>query len=629
MMNFERNKKMNIRPLKIQRSNIRVERDYSTKVVGYTPPAKKTTMHSPHLDFPRLEQSAKALEKEESKSPESKMSGLRLRVVPLGGLEEVGKNMMLFEYGQDIVIVDMGLSYPDESMLGIDYVIPDTTYLEDKKTRIRGVVITHGHLDHIGAIPYLISKLGFPTIYTLKLTSGMIEKRLEEFGLAGKVKIITVTAADILRLGNFRIELFRVNHNIPDGVGLAIHTPAGTVVHTGDFKFDQTPVGDLPADFGKIARLGNEGVLALFSDSTNAEVPGSTVSEREVGKVIDSIFAEAKGRIFAATFSTLVARVQQFLWAAQKYGRQVTIIGRSMEENIEVARNLRYLDVPKGIIVENKQAKDLPDNKVLVLLTGSQGEERSALNRIARGEHKFFQIKKGDTVILSSSPIPGNERSITGMMDSLIRDGARVIYKAILGVHTSGHAGQEDLKLMINLVRPKFLIPIHGERHMLAAHADLGRAVGLPEENILVCDNGQVMEFAEGQGKITDQKVPTGYVFVDGLGVGDVGNVVIRDRQKMAEDGMFVVIATVAEDTGKLVTSPDIISRGFIYMRESTDIVEGARAMIKKMFAMGKNIKEHPASWDYVKTKIRDELGEYLFEKTQRRPLVLPVIIEV
>jgi len=606
--------------------------------MDYQKPKHTTHLGSPTLgfpEFPKKEPIAAGASPAQPAPvspprPHPPSGGPVLRVIPLGGLEEVGKNMTVFEFANDIIIVDMGFSFPDENMLGIDYVIPDVAYLEDKKDRIRGMIFTHGHLDHIGAIPYLLPKLNFPTIYTLPLTRGMIEKRLEEFGLKEKAHIVTVQASDVLRLGVFKIEMFRVNHNIPDGIGIAIHSPVGIMVHTGDFKFDHTPIGDIPADFGKIARIGAEGVLALFSDSTNAEIPGRSISESEVQKELDDIIKNAKGRVFAATFSTLVVRVQQFIWAAQKYGRQVAFLGRSMKENIEIARELKYLDVPKGIVVEEKEATRLPDDKILVLLTGSQGEERSALNRISRGEHKFFSIKKGDTVVLSSSPIPGNERSVTGMMDNLIRDGAKVIYKLILGVHTSGHANQEDLKLMMNLVKPKFLIPIHGERHMLAAHAELGIAVGIPEENIFTLDNGQVLEFAEGGvGRLTEEKIAVGLIMVDGLGVGDVGNVVIRDRQKMAEEGMFVVITTVDSKNGKLVSSPDIISRGFIYMRESTELVNEARQLVRKILSEKKGQQEHPASWDYIKQKIRDDVGEFLFEKTQRRPLVLPVVIEV
>ena len=639
---YDNSKKMSIRPLRSNRP-IRVERDNVTPTVGYRPPSKRTTLHSPSLGFPRLGSEPQKTEATKPSvaherenpgasarnvSPEPQKAG-RLRIIPLGGEEEVGLNMTIFEFGSDIVIVDMGLAFPDESMLGVDYVIPDITYLEGKKPNIRGVLITHGHLDHIGAIPYLLPRLGYPTIYATALTRGFVENRLEEFGLKEKAKIVTVSPEDILRLGSFRVELFRVNHNIPDSVGLALHTPAGLVMHTGDFKFDFTPVGEKPADFAKISRLGGEGVLALFSDSTNAEVPGHSISERTIGETLYKIVAEAKGRVLFASFSSLVARVQQFLWAAKKYGRFVSIIGRSMERNVETARNLKYLEVPQGILIDFKQANRLPDEKVMILLTGSQGEEKSALSRIVRGEHKFFNLKKGDTVVLSSSPIPGNERSIVAMMDNIIREGAKVIYSAILGVHTGGHAKQEDLKLMLALVKPKYFVPTYGERHMLAAHAELALAVGIPEANILIGDNGQVIEFFEGKGRISEERVPSGNVFVDGLGIGDVGNVVIRDRQKMAEEGMFVIIATVDAKTGRLVTSPDIISRGFIYMRESTEIVEGARSMIKKMFAVPEGAKPHAAEWDFLKTQIRDDLGEYLFEKTQRRPLVLPVIIEV
>lgn len=601
-------------------------------------PRHSTSLKSNNVGFPVINRRAVGVTGNQERTNEAiqtknfhrpTSSAHKVRVIPLGGLEEVGKNMMAIEYGSDILIIDMGLSFPDEAMLGIDYVIPDIAYLEDKKDKIRGVIITHAHLDHFGAIPYLLPKLGYPPMYATRLTRGFIEKRLEEFGMVKDARLHTFTDKDVLRIGAFRLEFFHVNHNVPDGVGVAIFTPEGLLIHTGDFKFDLTPIGEDPFDFAKLAQLSSNKVLALFSDSTNAGVAGHSVSEKDIGENLDVIFTRAKGRLIVASFSSLIARMQQVFNSAVKHGRKVTVIGRSMEDNIEMARNLKYLTVPEGILIPVKHAMDLPDNQVIIMLTGSQGEEKSALARIARGEHKQISIKKGDTIILSSSPIPGNERSIISMMDELIRDGAKVYYSAIFGVHTGGHAKQEDLKLMLSLVRPKYFVPIHGERHMLSAHANIAEDIGIPTENIFVCDNGQVLEFVDNMARMSTEKIPVGYVMVDGLGVGDVGNVVIRDRQKMAEEGMFVVIATVERSTGRLVTSPDIISRGFIYMREATELVEEARELIKKILRLESGQQEHPANWAYIKEKIRDDVGQFLFEKTERRPLILPVIIEV
>lgn len=555
--------------------------------------------------------------------------GSKLRVIPLGGFEEIGKNMTVFEYGDDIIIVDMGFQFPDEEMLGIDYVIPDTSYLEGRKNKIRGAIITHGHMDHTGAIPYIIPKKFNPPIYTAKLTAEMIKKRQEEFGTVSDLQINVVDPdKDVIQLGVFRIEFFRVNHNIPDGMGVAIHTPVGLLVYTGDFKFDHTPVDEKPTDFSKLAKYGGQGVLALFSDSTSVDQQGHSISEQEIGKNLDDIVADVKGRLIIASFSSLISRIQQIINAAAKHGRKVAIVGRSMNDNIGIARELEYLKTPKGIFVDIREAKKLPDHEVVIITTGSQGEEMSGLMRMASGAHKDVRIKKGDTVILSSSPIPGNEFSIVGMMDNLFREGARVIYNKLMDVHTGGHARQEDLKLMIDLIKPKYLVPIHGERHKLVMHGDIAQSIGMKEENILVIDNGQIIEFDQNKnGRVTKEKVSSGYVMVDGLGVGDVGNIVLRDRQVMSKDGIFVVILTIDRRTGRLLNSPDIISRGFVYMRESEDLINNARDQIRK--SLEKKDGTYPSNWSYIKTKIREDIGEFLYKHTQRRPMVLPVVIEV
>lgn len=551
-----------------------------------------------------------------------------LKVIPLGGIEEVGENMTVLEYGDDILVIDMGLGFPDETMPGIDYIIPNTKYLEDNKKRIKGVIITHGHLDHIGAIPYIMPNIGDPPIYTMKLTAEFIKKRLDEFHLLGRSQIHIINKDDVLTLGNFRIRFFRINHNIPDGVGLAIDTPAGLLVYATDWKFDHTPIDKRPTEFDKIAKYGGEGVALLMSDSTNAEVPGYSMSERTLSETINRIMMDAKGRVIFASFSTLVNRVQQVFDAAYKSNRKVVITGRSMVANVEICLATNYLTLPaKGMIIKMEQANKLPDNQVIILTTGSQGEEFSALARISRSEHKTIHIKKGDTVVVSASQIPGNEGSISSTLSALARLGAKVLYNKTLDIHTSGHAYQEDLKLMISLTKPRYFMPIHGEHHMLVAHGQLALDVGVPEENIHILDNGQMLELSSTGAKAVEAKVPTGYVYVDGLGVGDVGEVVLRDRQVMAQDGMFVIIMTIDRKTGKLTQTPDIISRGFIYMKGSEDLLKEVKHEVRKVVeTKGKGSQPN---WAFIRSEVRDQIGEFLYQRTERRPMVLPVVIEV
>jgi ribonuclease J len=553
-----------------------------------------------------------------------------LRIIPMGGIEEVGENMTVLEYGDDLIVIDMGLAFPDDTMPGIDYIIPDTKWLETNKRRIRGIIITHGHLDHIGAIPYILPKLGDPPIYTLPLTAGFIKKRLEEFNLLGRSKINTLTKDDVLALGNFKVRFFRLNHSIPDSVGLSITTPVGQIIYATDWKFDHTPVDGKPTEFDKIAKFGAEGVLLLMSDSTNAVKPGYCVSEKELGQTIDRAFGEIKGRIIFANFSTSISRIQQVFNAAAKYNRKVIVTGRSMVNNIEIALSLGYLKIQPKIVIKSEQAKKYPDNQIVILTTGSQGEDAAGLARIARGDHKTVKIKKGDTVIVSASPIPGNERAVSSVLSNLARLGAHVIYNKNLDIHTSGHAHQEELKLMIALTKPKFFMPIHGEHHMIVTHADLAKGMGVPEGNIFTLDNGQILEInsAKEAKIVEDPKVTTGYVFIDGLGVGDVGEVVIRDRQIMAQDGMFVVIITLDRRNGKLINQPDIISRGFIYMKGNDDLIREVKHEVRKLVENKSKEKLEP-NWAFLRNIIRDEIGEYLYQKTERRPMVLPVIMEI
>lgn len=551
-----------------------------------------------------------------------------LRVYALGGLEEIGRNCTVFECGDDIVIVDMGLMFPEEGMPGIDYIIPNISGLRGREKNIRGLIVTHGHMDHIGGIPLVISRLGFPTIYTAPLTAGIIRKRQEEFGNVENLKIQLVDADSKIALGqHFTFEPFHVNHNISDAFGAALHTPYGTILITGDFKFDFSPVNDEPADLTHIATFGMRGTLALFSDSTNAESPGHQISEKAVSEEMERIFQNHKGRLIIGTFSSLLTRVQQIIWLCEKYGRRLMIEGRSMNNNVELAHSMGYMHIKPGTIAEEHEFGRIPDEKLVIVCTGAQGEKNAALMRIASSEHRFLTIKPGDGLVFSSSVIPGNERTVQSLKDTLVRQGAKVFHYKNLDVHAGGHAKQEDLKLMMRLTKPKYLVPIHGNRFLLEAHADIGQEVGIPRENIFVADNGQVMEFDANGARLTKEKVASEYVMVDGLGVGDVSDVVLRDRVALAEDGVFVVIATVEKKTGALVGSPDIISRGFVYMRENKELIERSRAFVKKLL---KDKDPRSGAFDeHLRNKIRNDVGAFLFHATKRRPMVLPVIIEV
>lgn len=561
------------------------------------------------------------------RSPSPRDSGTRLRVIPLGGLSEFGRNMMVIEYGNDMVVIDMGVMFPTDQMPGIDFVIPDTSYLKQHKGKLKGIVITHGHLDHMGAIPYLIKDIGMPPVYGTRLTIGMIRDRLVEFNMERHVKCVEVHPDDTIQVGVFRLNFFRVNHNIPDSVGVVVRTPVGNIIHTGDWKFDHTPQDQRPTEFGKIARLGEEGVLMLCGDSTRAEVPGYCMSEKDIQQNLELLLSKAPGRIIVATFSSLISRIQQVINAAVDLNRKVAVSGMSMEKVLTTAANLGYLKMPRGTLIKIDQLRNYPENKVVIISTGSQGQDTSSLVRMSRGEHKHIKIQREDTVILSSSPIPGNERAVTNLMNDLYSLGAHVIYNKMFDVHTSGHGYREELKLMLGLVRPRYVMPIHGERYMQMHHAELARSMGWDDRSLFVIGNGTVVEFDHtGAARVGAEKVKVDNVMVDGLGIGDIEHVVLRERKVLAQDGMVVVIAAVDKD-GKLVGSPDIISRGFVYVKTSERLIAEVRGQVRKIVD-GYNCS-NIENWSPVRNRIRDDVGLLLFKRTEKRPMVLPVIIKV
>lgn len=556
----------------------------------------------------------------------------KLKIMVLGGLEEVGRNMTLIQYENEIIAIDMGLQFPEEDMPGIDYIIPNVSYLEGKEDCVKGVIITHGHMDHIGGIPHIMGKIGNPPMFMGKLTKGLVTKRCEEFTTCPKLNIAEVDENSKLQLGkSFRIEFLRVNHSIPDCFAIIIHTPLGNVIHTGDFKIDYSPVNDKPADLNRIAQIGGAGVMLLMSDSTDATHPGYQVSESYIGDEMDDILDGINGRVIIGTFASQLSRLQKLFDLADKYGRKVYLQGRSMNNNVDIAHKIGYLKFKPSILIRDADLRRLPDNKIMVLGTGAQGESNAFLMRVVNGEHRTISLKKGDTVIFSSSVIPGNERSIQSLKDMIVRQGAKIIHYKMMDVHAGGHAKQEDLKLMMRLLKPEYFMPIEANHFMLQAHAELAAQVGIPEENIFVADNGQILEFAKSgtktHGILTKDKVPTEYVMVDGLGVGDVSNIVLRDRRVMSEDGMIVVIATIDNRTGDCIGNPDIISRGFVYMKENRDLIEKTRMKVKKI--VKDSDPRTPAADDHIKNKIRNDVGQFLFSKTKRRPMVLPVVIKV
>jgi ribonuclease J len=549
----------------------------------------------------------------------------KIRLVPLGGLGEVGKNMMVVEYGDDLIVIDVGVMFPDDEMFGVDLVIPDTSYLADKKQRIRGILITHGHEDHVGGLPYILPMLGFPPIYATRLTQGLITVKLKEHRLLDKTTISTVTPGDTVKLGECVAEFFRVNHSIPDAVGIVLHTPIGTVVHTGDYKFDYTPIDGKPADFGTLARIGNEGVLVMMGDSTRVETPGYTPSERVINDSFDKIFANAPGRILVATFASLISRVQQVIDAAVRYDRFVALTGRSMVNNVQMAVELGYLNVPKGTLIRIEDINKFHPEQVVIICTGSQGEPTSALTRIANQDHRLVRIQSGDTVILSATPVPGNEKMVSRTINNLFRQGAEVYYQGISNVHVSGHAAQEELKLMLSLIRPKFFVPVHGEYRQLLLHAKLAHSLGIAEDHIEIAGDGDVIEVTPDSIHTTGH-IASGNVFVDGLSVGGVGQIVLRDRKVLSQDGILMAVLTVDKETGQPIAGPDIISRGFVYMRDAEELLESARERVLDSFI---GLNGHASDWGFVKDKIKHTLSEFLYEKTRRRPMILPIVMEV
>ncbi len=543
----------------------------------------------------------------------------KLKIIPLGGLGEIGKNMTAIEYGRNVLIIDAGIMFPEHDMLGIDLVIPDyTLYLQEKKEWVRGVVVTHGHEDHIGALPYLLRDIDAP-VYATRLTAGLIELKVQQKGLAGQANLKTVRPGERVMIGGiFEVEFFHVCHSIPDAVGLAIRTPAGLIVHSGDFKFDYTPAWGEPPDFGALARFGAEGTLVLLSDSTNADNLGFTPSEKTVDEGLDKVFREARGRIILATFGSLISRVQQIINAAARHNRVVAVDGRSLEESVARAQALGYLDAPPGLLVDLPQLKGRPDHQIAIIATGSQGESSAALSRMANGKHRHLTIKAGDTVVMSSRVIPGNEELVSRAINSLFRKGARVIYGRGDNVHVSGHASQEELKLLLSLVKPKYFIPVHGELRQLHAHAGLARAQGIPADQIFVLENGHVVEFDENGARLVD-RVPGGWVFVDGSGVGDIGPVVLRDREVLSQDGFVLAVVRLDDQSGRLIDRPRIITRGFVYVKENLDLIERAEEMV--MAALQADGRDPQAT-------IRSALSELLYHETRRQPMVLPVVIE-
>ena len=552
------------------------------------------------------------------------MSKPRLKIIPLGGLGEIGKNMMVMEYDDDIIVIDAGLMFPSAEMLGIDLVIPDISYLLERRDKIKGIIITHGHEDHVGALPYLLSQLDVP-LYATKLTVGLVSVKLKERRALTGTKLEVIVPGEQFALGSFKIEFFPVCHSIPDAVGLIIHTPVGIVIHSGDFKLDYTPVDGKPTDLSRLAQLGGQGVLALLSDSTYAELPGYTPSERVVGETLDQVIANAPGRVIVATFSSLVSRIQQVIDAAAKHQRRVAIVGRNMTNTTRIAMELGYLNAPDGILAHLDELHSIPRNKIVFATTGSQGEPTSALVRMANRDHRQLHILRDDTVIISASPVPGNEAVVNRTVDTLVKQGARVFYDKVAPVHVHGHASQEELKLLLNLVKPKFFMPIHGEYRHLSFHARLAESVGVPRENTFVLEDGDVLEFSSETAKITD-KVSAGNVYVDGLSVGDIGPVVLRNRRMLSRDGIVVVIIAVNKQTGKLVGRPDIVSRGFVDTRESKEMIEKSRDAVARILDRG---GDRPADWGFISTKVRDTLNRFYYEQTRRRPMILPFMVKV
>ena len=556
----------------------------------------------------------------------SKAEPKPIKVSFLGGLNEVGKNITLFEYGEDMFLVDCGLAFPDQDMLGVDLVLPDFTYVERNADRIRGIVITHGHEDHIGGLPYLLKVLNVP-VYGTKLTVGLIQGKLREHGLLNSASLNVINPGDVITLGGFTVEAIHVNHSIPDALGLAIRCEGGTIVHTGDFKIDTTPIDGGMMDLGRLAEIGQEGVLCLMSDSTNAERPGFTESERKVGESFETLFRKAgNNRIIVATFSSNIHRVQQIMNVAASLGRKVALVGRSLENVVSISAELGYLNVPEGIVIDINMINRYPADKLVIITTGSQGEPMSALTRMAFSDHRKVEIHPNDYVIISATPIPGNEKTVSRVVNELMKLGADVVYEKMYEVHVSGHTYQEELKMIMGIVKPKYFIPVHGELKHLRKHAGLALSMGIPKENILIADNGRVAEISKKALRCTST-VPAGRVFVDGYGVGDVGSVVLRDRKHLAQDGLVIVAVCIDRESGMIVSGPDVVTRGFVYVKESEELINAAREVAVE--AIEAQTDGGYFDWNSIKASIRDEISHLMYERTKRSPMILPVIMEV
>lgn len=549
----------------------------------------------------------------------------KLKVIPLGGLHEVGKNITVFEYENEMIIVDCGISFPEDDMLGIDLVIPDVSYVEKNKEKLKGMIITHGHEDHIGSIPYFLKKVNTP-IYATRLTCGLITNKLEEHKLVNSTTLVEVDQGQTITLGKFRVEFIQSSHSIPDSVMLAIYTPVGTILHTGDFKVDYTPIDGKIMDLGRIAEIGNQGVLALMSDSTNAERKGFTMSESTVGSLFEKLFLHCTKRIVVATFASNVHRVQQIVNSAVENGRKIAVCGRSMINMIETARELGYIDCPENLFIDIDMINKYPDEQLVIITTGSQGEPMSALTRMAAGDHRKVKITPNDLIIISATPIPGNEKFISKVIDDLMQIGAEVVYSSLADVHVSGHACQEEQKLILALAKPKFFIPVHGEYRQLKAHSETAQSMGMNKDNIIMMSNGRVLELSQDEAKINGS-VPSGKIFVDGLGVGDVGSIVLRDRQHLSQDGLIVIVLTMDSSSGEVIAGPDVISRGFVYVRESENLMDDVKSVVKHEIRRCE--EQGIRDWGTIKSNLKDNLRDYIFMKTKRDPMIIPIIMEV
>ena len=587
---------------------------------------KRTYKNQEEKEIIKEEKEIKPRRTTNSRPRKSIFKKANIKIIPLGGLHEIGKNITVFEYEDEIIVVDCGLSFPEDDMLGIDLVIPDITYLIKNQEKIKGLVITHGHEDHIGGIPYLLKQINIP-IYATRLAAGLISNKLEEHKLLRSTEMHIVNQGDTIKLGkNFSVEFIRSSHSIPDSVMLAITTPAGTILHTGDFKVDYTPIDGQLMDFNRIAELGNKGILALMADSTNAERKGFTMSESSVGEVFDKLFLNCTKRIVVATFASNVHRIQQIVNSAVKYGRKIAVCGRSMINIITTSMELGYIKCPQDIFIDIDMINNYTDEQLVIITTGSQGEPMSALTRMAAGDHRKVKITPNDLIIISATPIPGNEKYVSKVIDDLMQLGAEVVYSALADIHVSGHACQEEQKLILALAKPKYFIPVHGEYRQLRAHSETAMSMGIEKDNILMLTNGRVLELNEKEAKFNGT-VPSGRVLVDGLGVGDVGNIVLRDRQHLAQDGLIIIVLTMDSQTGEVVAGPDVISRGFVYVRESENLMDDVKSVVRHEISLCE--QRGVRDWSTIKSSVKENLRDYLFIKTKRNPMIIPIIMEV